>query len=86
VGRALVTPVRDGTWLQNGITQRQRCSAHQNLSDKEVNDATLVTSCIGAVVDLEKERVQRAALLSKPRRSLSDKFHITLLCALGPSQ
>ena len=58
-------PVRDGTWLQNGIAQQQRWSAHETLSDKEISDATLVTSYICAVVDLEKELVQRAALLSK---------------------
>jgi hypothetical protein len=57
-------PVRDGAWLQNGIKQQQRWNAHENLTDKEANDATLVTSYICAVVDLEKELVQRAALLA----------------------
>lgn len=66
-------PVRDGTWLQNGIAQQQRWSAHQNLSDKEVNDATLVTSYICAVVDLEKELVQRAALLSNALQDAKKK-------------
>jgi hypothetical protein len=66
-------PVRDGTWLQNGITQQQRLSAQQNLSDKEINDATLVTSYICAVVDLEKELVQRAALLSKALQDAKKK-------------
>jgi hypothetical protein len=58
-------PVRDGAWLQNGIKQQQRWNAHENLSDKALNDATLVTSYICAVVDLEKELVHRAALLSE---------------------
>jgi hypothetical protein len=57
-------PVRDGAWLQNGIKQQQRWNAHETLSDKELSDATLVTSYICAVVDLEKELVQRAALLA----------------------
>jgi hypothetical protein len=57
-------PVRDGTWLQNGIKQQQRWTAHETLSDQELNDATIVTAYICAVVDLEKYLVQRAALLS----------------------
>src|SRR5215469_17045753 len=60
-----VPPVRDGAWLQNGIKQQQRWNTHENLSDKELNDATLVTSYICAIVDLENELVQRAALLSE---------------------
>jgi hypothetical protein len=59
-----VPPVRDGSWLQNGIRQQQRWNAHETLSDKELNDATIVTSYVCAVVDLEKYFVQRAALLS----------------------
>jgi hypothetical protein len=57
-------PVRDGAWLQNGIKQQQRWTAHETLSDQELNDATIVTAYICAVVDLEKYLVQRAALLS----------------------
>jgi hypothetical protein len=64
-GAPWLPPVRDGAWLKNGIAQQQRWNAHENLSDKEISDATLVTSYICAVVDLEKELVQRAALLSK---------------------
>jgi hypothetical protein len=72
-GAPWLPPVRDGAWLQNGITQQQRWSAHENLSDKELNDATLVTSYICAVVDLEKELVQRAALLSKAAQDAKKK-------------
>jgi hypothetical protein len=57
-------PVRDGTWLQNGIEQQQRWAAHATLSDQQLNDATIVTTYICAVVDLEKYLVQRAALLA----------------------
>ena len=64
-GAPWLPPVRDGAWLQNGIKQQQRWNAHENLSDKELNDATLVTSYICAVVDLERELVHRAALLSE---------------------
>ena len=64
-GAPWLPPVRDGAWLENGIKQQQRWNAHEILSDKELNDATLVTSYICAVVDLEKELVRRAALLSK---------------------
>jgi hypothetical protein len=59
-----VPPVRDGTWLQNGIKQQQRWNAHETLSVEELNEATLVTSYICAVVDLEKYLVDRAGLLS----------------------
>lgn len=59
-----VPPVRDGAWLQNGIRQQQRWNAHETLSDKELNEATIVTSYVCAVVDLEKYFVQRAVLLS----------------------
>jgi hypothetical protein len=58
-------PVRDGAWLQNGIKQQQRWNAHESLSEKELSDATLVTSYICAVVDFEKELAQRAAALSQ---------------------
>jgi hypothetical protein len=57
-------PVRDGTWLQNGIMQQQRSTAHETLSDQQLNDATIVTAYICAVADLEKYLVQRAELLS----------------------
>ena len=66
-------PVRDGTWLQNGIKQQQRWNAHENLSDKELNDATLVTSYVCGVVDLEKELVRRAALLSEALQGAKKK-------------
>lgn len=69
-------PVRDGAWLQNGIKQQQRWNAHENLSDKELNDATLVTSYICAVVDLEKEIVRRAALLSEASQGGKKKKHL----------
>lgn len=59
-----VPPVRDGTWLQNGIKQQQRSSAQESLSDEELSQATMVTSYVCAVVDLEKYLVERAALLS----------------------
>src|SRR5690242_17863565 len=59
-----VPPVRDGSWLQNGIKQQQRWSAHETLSEKELDEATLVTSYVCAIVDLEKYLVERAILLS----------------------
>lgn len=59
-----VPPVRDGAWLQNGIKQQQRWNAHETLSAEELNEATLVTSYVCAVVDLEKYLVERAELLS----------------------
>jgi hypothetical protein len=59
-----VPPVRDGAWLQNGIKQQQRWNAHEMLTVEELNEATLVTSYICAVVDLEKYLVERAELLS----------------------
>ena len=64
-GAPWVPPVRDGAWLQNGIKQQQRWNAHENLSDKDLSDATLVASYICAVVDLEKETAQRPATLSQ---------------------
>jgi len=69
-------PVRDGVWLQNGIKQQQRWEAHENLSDKDLNDATLVTSYVCAVVDLEKELVQRAAQLSEALQEGKKKKHL----------
>jgi hypothetical protein len=69
-------PVRDGAWLQNGVKQQRRWNAHENLSDKELNDATLVTSYVCAVVDLEKEMVQRAALLSAALQDGKKKKHL----------
>ena len=57
-------PVRDGAWLQNGIKQQLRWNAHEKLSDQEVNDATLATAYVCAIVDLERDLVQRAELLS----------------------
>jgi hypothetical protein len=75
-GAPWVPPVRDGTWLQNGIKQQQRWSAHENLSDKELSDATLVTSYVCAVVDLEKELVQRAAQLSEALQEGKKKKHL----------
>ena len=68
--------MRDGAWLQNGIKQQQRWNAHENVSDKELNDATVVTSYICAVVDLEKELVQRAALLSEASQVGKKKRHL----------
>lgn len=59
-----VPPVRDGRWLHNGIKQQQRWNAHETLSVEELNEATLVTSYVCAVVDLEKYFVERAELLS----------------------
>jgi hypothetical protein len=75
-GAPWVPPVRDGVWLQNGIKQQQRWNAHENLSDKDLNDATLVASYICAVVDLEKELVQRAALLSAAAQKGSRKKNL----------
>lgn len=59
-----VPPVRDGSWLQRGIQQQQRWNAHETLTAEELNEATLVTSYVCAVLDLEKYLVQRAELLS----------------------
>lgn len=75
-GAPWLPPVRDGAWLQNGIKQQQRWNAHENLSDNELSDATLVTSYICAVVDLEKELVQRAAILSDALRDGKKKKHL----------
>jgi hypothetical protein len=76
LGAPWLPPVRDGAWLQNGIKQQQRWNAHENLSDKELNDATLVTSYICAVVDLEKELLQRAMLLSEALQDGKKKKHL----------
>ena len=54
---------RDGVWLQNGIKQQQRLSAHENLSAKDANEALVVTAYICGVVSFEKYLVQRADLL-----------------------
>ena len=70
---------RDGAWLQNGIRQHQRLNAHENLSEKDANDALVVTSYVCAVVDLEKYLVQRADLLAealhgRKKRALDPKL------------
>lgn len=75
-GTPWLPPVRDGAWLQNGIRQQQRWNAHESLSDKEISDAGFVTSYICAVVDLEKELVQRATLLSEALQDGKKKRHL----------
>ena len=75
-GSPWLPPVRDGVWLQNGIHQQQRWNAHETLSDKDINDATLVTSYVCGVVDFEKELVQRAAQLSDALREGKKKKHL----------
>ncbi len=75
-GGPWLPPVRDGAWLQNGIKQQQRWNAHETVSDKELNDAALVTSYVCAVVDLEKELVQRAALLAEALQDGKRKKHL----------
>src|ERR1700722_9025637 len=72
-GAPWLPPVRDGAWLQNGIKQQQRWNTHETLSDKELNDATLVTSYVCAVVDLEKQLVQRAVQLSEALQDVKKK-------------
>lgn len=74
-GAPWLPPVRDGTWLQNGIKQLQRWNAHENLSDEERNEATLVAAYVCAVVDLERYFVQRAALLSGALQAAKKKQH-----------
>lgn len=69
-------PVRDGAWLQNGVKEQQRWNAHETLSEKELNDATLVTSYICAVVDLEKELVQRATQLASALQADKRQKHL----------
>lgn len=71
-----VPPVRDGAWLQNGIKQQQRWSAHETLSEKELDEATLVTSYVCAIVDLEKYLVERATLLSQAAAGDKHKPHL----------
>ena len=75
-GAPWLPPVRDGAWLENGIQQQQRWNAHETLSDKELNDATLVASYICAVVDFEKELARRAALLSGALQEGKKKKHL----------
>jgi hypothetical protein len=79
-------PVRDGTWLENGIKQQQRWNAHETLTDKEQNDATLITSYVCAVVDLEKELVRRASLLSAALREGKKKKHLDTRILEGMTQ
>jgi hypothetical protein len=71
-----LSPVRDGAWLTNGIKQQQRSRAHESLSDQEVTDATQVTAYVCAVVDLEKELTQRAALLTQAVQAGKKKKHL----------
>jgi hypothetical protein len=62
--QAQETPLqRDGAWLQNGIELYRRLSAHENLPDKQTNEARVASSYVCAVVDLEKYLVFRADLL-----------------------
>src|SRR3977135_376952 len=75
-GAPWLPPGRDGAWLENRINQQQRWNAHETLSDKELNDATLVTSYICAVVDLEKELARRAALLAGALQDGKKKKHL----------
>jgi hypothetical protein len=62
-GPAEQSSERDGIWLQNGIKQQQRLSAHESLSDQQAHDALAVSSYICGVVDFEKYLVHRADLL-----------------------
>src|SRR6266404_330386 len=64
---------RDGVWLQNGISQYQRFNAHGDMSEKETNDAMVVTSYVCAVVHLEKYLVQRANLLAAALEEEAEK-------------
>jgi hypothetical protein len=59
---------RDGVWLQNGIKQQQRLSAHDSLSEKDAHAALVVSSYICGVVDFEKYLVHRADLLESAAR------------------
>ena len=63
-GAPLMPSQRDGEWLRNGIKQYERLNAHENMLDKDTNDAKIVASYVCAIVDLENYLVQRAALLS----------------------
>jgi hypothetical protein len=81
-----VPPVRDGIWLQSGIKQQQRWRAHETLSDKELDQATLVTAYVCAVVDLEKYLVERAALLSSALGGAKRKPHLDPRMLAGMSR
>lgn len=59
---------RDGMWLQNGLKQQQRLSAHESLSEKDAHQALVVSSYICGVVELEKYLVHRADLLESAVR------------------
>ena len=85
-GAPWLPPVRDGAWLQNGIKQQQRWNAHENLSDKDLSDATLVTSYICAVVDLERELAQRAAALLQALQEGKKKKHLNPRLTEGMTQ
>ncbi len=63
----------DGVWLQNGIKQQQRLSAHESLSEQQAHDALTVSSYICGVVELEKYLVHRADLLAAAVRRGSRK-------------
>jgi hypothetical protein len=66
----------DGAWLRNGIDQYERLNAHENLSERDSNDALVVRSYVCAVVDLEKYLVLRADLLAGAVRAARKKHHI----------
>ena len=66
----------DGVWLRNGIDQYERLNAHENLSERDSNDALVVRSYVCAVVDLEKYLVLRADLLAGAVRAARKKHHI----------
>jgi hypothetical protein len=72
-GAAAGPEERDGVWLQNGIKQQQRLSAHESLSEKDAHDALVVSSYICGVVDFEKYLVHRAALLESAVRRGKNK-------------
>lgn len=69
-------PQRDGVWLRNGIDQYERLNAHQNLSEREANDALVARFYVCAVVDLEKYLVLRADLLAGAVGEARRKHHI----------
>jgi hypothetical protein len=75
-GAPWLPPVRDGAWLQNGIKQQQRWNAHEELSDQERNDATIVMAYVCGVLDMQKYLVQRAALLSGALQAGKKKQHL----------
>jgi hypothetical protein len=58
------TGQRDGVWLENGIRQYERLNAHESLSERDANDAVVVSSYICGVASFEKYLVQRANLLA----------------------